>query len=60
MLLLNMLSLIDYGERPVCRQDHLTGRLHQQESGEVRRIGPMVEEWEEGKMAKRKAVRKRR
>ncbi|HWZ42542.1 MAG TPA: hypothetical protein VNW97_03660 [Candidatus Saccharimonadales bacterium] len=30
----------------------LTGRLHQQESGEIRRLGPMVEEWEEGEIAK--------
>ena len=30
----------------------LTGRLHQQESGEIRRLGPMVEDWEEGEIAK--------
>ena len=31
---------------------NLTGRLHQQESGEIRRLGPMVEDWEEGEIAK--------
>lgn len=30
----------------------LTGRLHQQESGEIRRFGPVVEGWEEREMAK--------
>ncbi len=30
---------------------NLTGRLHQQESGEIRRLGPMVEEWEEERLA---------
>jgi len=29
----------------------LTGRLHQQESGEIRRLSPMVEAWEEDQMA---------
>ncbi len=40
MLLLNVLSLIDDGERPVWRLDQLPGQLHQQESGEVRRLEP--------------------
>jgi len=30
----------------------LTGRLHQQESGEIRRFGPVVEGWEEREIAK--------
>lgn len=30
----------------------LTGRLHQQESGEVRRFGTAVEEWEEREIVK--------
>lgn len=30
----------------------LTERLHQQESGEIRRFGPVVEGWEEREMAK--------
>lgn len=45
----------------------LTGRLHQQESGEIRRLGPMVEEWEEKEIAEatarargKKSARKKR
>ena len=30
----------------------LTGRLHQQESGEIRRFAPVVEGWEEREIAK--------
>jgi hypothetical protein len=45
----------------------LTGCLHQQESSEIRRLGPMVVEWEESEIAKatakalkRKPARKKR
>jgi hypothetical protein len=31
---------------------NLTGRLHKQESSEIRRLAPMVEQWEEGEIAK--------
>lgn len=37
----------------------LTGRLHQQESGEVRRLGPVVEAWEEEEISGKRG-RKRR
>ncbi len=38
----------------------LTGRLHQQESGEVRRFGPMVEEWEERQISKASKLKRAR
>ena len=37
---------------------NLTGKLHQRESKEIRRLGPMVEKWEESGSAA-VAVRKR-
>ncbi len=38
----------------------LTGRLHQQESGEVRRFGTVVEEWEEREISKASKLKRAR
>ncbi len=45
MLLLNMLSLIGDGERPVCRPDHSPGGCISRNREEVRQPGPVVEAW---------------
>jgi hypothetical protein len=41
-----------FGELQAEINMNLTGRLHRQESGEIRRLAPLVEKWEEGEIAK--------